>query len=159
MRDSTENHLTVQATVDLPFPAESIWPLLCPVREYDWLEGWQCSVLHSVSGANEFGCVFSTAFASEGGLEVWTTSRYEPEVCLEFVRTNALRTILLRIDLHKATGRTTMNWSQQITALSDSGVTYLQEKPLNFERQMMGVKKSLHHYLSTGTKLIGVNRK
>jgi hypothetical protein len=34
---------------------DGVFPLLCPVREGDWLEGWSdhCRLVHSVSGVAE----------------------------------------------------------------------------------------------------------
>ena len=67
--------ITVSADMHLDFAAEEIWPQLCPVREYDWIEIWDCEVLHTESGYNELGCVFRTDFPTEGGEEIWLTSR------------------------------------------------------------------------------------
>lgn len=40
-------------------PAE-IFPLLCPVREYDWLESWRCEMVHTESVAAEEDCILRT---------------------------------------------------------------------------------------------------
>ena len=26
---------------------DKVFPLLCPVREYDWIKGWECRMIHS----------------------------------------------------------------------------------------------------------------
>ncbi len=41
-------------------PYSKVSPLLCPVREYEWIEPWQCEMLHSDSGFAEKNCVFRT---------------------------------------------------------------------------------------------------
>ena len=41
-------------------PPEKVFPLLCPVREADWVPGWQYRLIYSESGVAEDGCVFST---------------------------------------------------------------------------------------------------
>ncbi|MGI9537489.1 MAG: hypothetical protein ACR2PB_10480, partial [Desulfocapsaceae bacterium] len=50
---------------------EKVFPLLCPVREYEWIPQWQCEMIYSRSGVAELGCVFSTDFKDSFGREVW----------------------------------------------------------------------------------------
>ena len=37
---------------------EKVFPLLCPVREKDWLDGWNYKMIYSKSGLIEKNCVF-----------------------------------------------------------------------------------------------------
>src|ERR1700733_2371012 len=58
-------------------PPEKVFPLLCPVREADWVPGWQYRLIYSESGVAEDGCVFSTP--DEAGAEtVWMVTHYSP---------------------------------------------------------------------------------
>ena len=41
---------------------ESVFPLLCPIREYAWIEPWRCTLIYSESGYAEQDCVFQTDF-------------------------------------------------------------------------------------------------
>ena len=43
-------------------PPERVFPLLCPVREAEWLEGWadELEIIHCGTGYAEDGCVFRT---------------------------------------------------------------------------------------------------
>ena len=50
-----------------------VFPLLCPVREYEWIDVWQCEMIHSASGVAEAGAVFRTAFPQDGPPDVWVT--------------------------------------------------------------------------------------
>ena len=43
---------------------EKVFPLLCPVREADWIPGWQYELVYSESGVAELGCVFTTRHAA-----------------------------------------------------------------------------------------------
>ena len=36
---------------------DSLFALICPTREYDWIPGWSCDLLHSDSGYAEYGTV------------------------------------------------------------------------------------------------------
>ena len=53
-RITREYRQTINAT------PEKMFPLLCPVREADWLDGWRYNMIYSESGLVEEGAVFST---------------------------------------------------------------------------------------------------
>ena len=50
---------------------EQVFPLLCPVLEYDWLEHWDAEIVYTESGVAELDCIFKTFF-HPGATEVWT---------------------------------------------------------------------------------------
>ncbi len=57
-------------------PLEKVFPLLCPVREKEWLDGWNYKMIYSESGTAEDGCVFTTP--SQGEFEsIWTVTNYD----------------------------------------------------------------------------------
>jgi len=56
---------------------DRVFPLLCPVREADWLEGWDPLVVFTSSGVAEPGCVFMTKAAPHPA--IWFVTRHEPE--------------------------------------------------------------------------------
>ena len=58
-------------------PPERVFPLLCPVREADWLDGWDPLAVYTDSGIAEPGCVFITKAAPHPA--VWMVTRHEPE--------------------------------------------------------------------------------
>lgn len=145
--------LTVSGQMNIPFSAQAIWPLLCPVREYDWIEPWKCEMVRSVSGFNELGCVFITDFPTELGEEVWLTSRFDENERVEFVRTNAARIIHLTIELKSKDDGTGLIWTQHVTALGDECTAYFKEKTAMFAGQVAMLERMLIHYLTTGTRL------
>jgi hypothetical protein len=57
--------------------AKNVFPLLCPVKEYDWIPTWKCELIHSNSGFNEKGCVFTTENAYGSNSMVWTTQEFD----------------------------------------------------------------------------------
>ncbi|XXJ18349.1 SRPBCC family protein [Desulfovibrio caledoniensis] len=140
--------LTVSAEMFLDHRAEAIWPLLCPVREYDWIAHWRCEVLRSESGVNELGCVFRTDFPDHGP-EVWLTSRYEPCERLEFVRTGPDRVIHFVIGISPEGGGTRLTWTHHVTALTEAGNDGLAGKPETFAAQTALLERMLGHYLDT----------
>ena len=64
-------------TQKLAASPERVFPLLCPVREADWLEGWDPLVVFTSSGVAEPGCVFMTKAAPHPA--IWFVTRHEPE--------------------------------------------------------------------------------
>jgi hypothetical protein len=65
-------------------PPEEVFPLLCPVREKEWLPGWDCRMIFSRSGVAERGAVFETAHAK--GVTIWIVTEYVPSRRVEFAR-------------------------------------------------------------------------
>src|SRR5215510_13876684 len=58
-------------------PPAKIFPLLCPVRETEWAEGWEPEFVVSSSGVAERDCVFITP--DNAGKAIWYITRNEPE--------------------------------------------------------------------------------
>lgn len=132
---------------------EAVFPLLCPVRELDWIPSWDCELVYTESGLAEEGCVFRTA--SEGGTDTWVISRFEPARRLGFVRVDPLRTIRYDITLEPGgDGTTQLRWEQEITALDEAGdrhVATLRQE--DFTEMIATGERLLEHYLKTGEAL------
>ena len=58
---------TFEHTALVPAPAHRVFPLLCPVREPEWIPGWSCELIHTASRLAEKGCVFRTDSPSGRG--------------------------------------------------------------------------------------------
>jgi len=153
MSEVRKDSVTVTAEMNLKFPAKDIWPLLCPVREYDWIEDWDCEMVKSDSGVNELGCIFHTGSHAQGDFDTWVANRFEPLERLEFVRMNALRVIRYEILLFSNEEGTRMMWIQHITPLSEEGQVFVKRWTEMYKQNMEQLEKMLDHYLSTGTML------
>jgi hypothetical protein len=129
---------------------EKVFPLLCPTREYDWIDTWKCRMIYSDSGYAEQDCIFKTDFPADGPEDTWIVSRYEPPLLIEFVRVNPLRAIRYTIALHEtAAGVTEAEWRQVITGLNAEGNAFvrgLDEKA--FSKRMGELNEMLNHYLA-----------
>lgn len=138
---------------------QAVFPLLCPVREYDWLPAWDCRLVYTESGVAERGCVFQTDHPGDGGVDTWVVSHHEPARKIGFVRVNPLRTIQYDIDLRpNGDASTTLEWRQLITALDEEGdrhVAALKEE--DFAAMIRSLEKMLNHYLETGEPLEGAH--
>ncbi len=147
--------LTRSFTMHLASAPEEVFPLLCPTREYDWIETWKCRMVYSASGYAELDCIFKTDFPSDGPEDTWVVSRYEPPLLVEFVRVNPLRAIRYTICLREtAAGETEADWRQVITGLNEEGDGFVRSlDAAAFSRRMEGLEKLLNHYLANGRML------
>jgi len=136
----------------LDAPPEKVFPLLCPTREYEWIEPWQCDLLYSRSGVAELHCVFTTGATGDPSEEVWVISRYEPSRIIEFVRVNAVRVLCYSIVLDdNGDGTTSARNTQTLTALR--GCVLEEGEDEQFLQEMRIGEILLNHYLSTGRRL------
>jgi hypothetical protein len=69
-------------TQSLAGSPEEVFPLLCPVREADWVPGWEPGLVVSASGVAEPDCVFVTPdpAAGDDAEAVWTVLRHDATV-------------------------------------------------------------------------------
>ena len=138
-------------------PPEKVFPLLCPVREADWLSGWKYCLIYSESGVAEAGCVFSTP--NDAGPEtIWMTTHYDPaafKVAYAWVQPGLIAT-QLRISLAAAPGgKTRARICYVYTGVSSAGNAELDRRytPESFQLRMKGWETAINHYLRTGTLL------
>ena len=133
---------------------EQIFPLLCPVREYDWIEDWRCELVHSVSGFAEEDCIFRTDLQN-GRSMTWVVTRYEPPRAIEFTcfapESHVMR---LFIQLEAAEGSTRLHWTRRFISLSNDCEVWLHENAkASHAEQMRKLQERLVHYLATGVML------
>lgn len=145
---------TFDGTMSFDAPPERVFPLLCPVREYDWIDGWACTIVHAETGVAELGGIFTTR--SDAGEEVWTISRYEPARAIEFVRVAAnVWVVTLTFALEPdGDGRSTARVRHTYTALSAAGAAAVEM--ITPERQQAwatNLEEMANHYLNTGEML------
>jgi hypothetical protein len=130
-----------------------VFPLLCPVREYDWLPGWRCRMHWSESGVAEKDAVFSTREAPLVRA-LWTTITYEPVSFIEYlVVAGGIATMRLSIGLEEAgTGRTAVVWAMRFTTLSWLGARIMGRRfsPEGFDAVMRAREREIGAYLLGG---------
>ncbi|HSB79554.1 MAG TPA: SRPBCC family protein [Candidatus Methylomirabilis sp.] len=135
---------------------EKVFPLLCPVREAEWLDGWQYDMISSESGLIEEGAVFSTPHAGEADT-MWIVTKHDPgKREVEFVRfTHASRICVLRIAVSaKAENTSFVDISYTYTATAPEGNAFIESlTEAIFVEAMRVWEKSLNYFLATGKKL------
>ncbi len=143
------SRLTLEATQNLTAPPEEVFPLLCPVREREWLEGWECEVIHTSSGLAEQGCVFATTAPESGERDIWLISRHLAPREIEFIRFDRRRIIRYTINLEEnGQGGTTALWRQVITATDGGDLEEISQE--QFSSMVAVDEKALNHFLETG---------
>jgi hypothetical protein len=155
-------HEYTQTNPALP---EEVFPLLCPVREGDWLPGWQYRLIYSDSGIAELGCVFTTpnppasAPSSQSNSETtWIVTDYDPaafRIMYVWIKPGLIITEL-RIQLTAAGEGTTRNHIRyRYTGLSEDGNRELAGYDQGwFESKMRNWERTMNHYLRTGEKAV-----
>jgi len=133
-------------------PAQ-VFPLLCPVREYDWLPGWACTMRYSESGVAEKDAVFTTNEALHQEA-VWTTVTYQPDTLIEYLIVNGKNAVVrLSISLEPAEGGSTeLNWRMLFTPISRMGARAIRHRfsPEGFRRMLDARESELNAYLAPG---------
>jgi hypothetical protein len=152
--------ITRTYALDVTGKPEEIFSLLCPVREYEWIDGWTCDLIYSASGLIEEDCIFTTTEFPPIGYTVWVTTDNDVEhQRKEFVRvTPGLMVVHTRVKVEKnGAGRSKLHYDYTVTALSEKGNTHLEKlaeddyKLMDFEAHWLG--RLLDHFTRTGTKL------
>lgn len=88
-------------TQSLIAPPSTVFPLLCPVRECDWVPGWRPGFVISESGFVEQDCVFTTS--SDDGEALWYVIEHDSqELAVEMLKiVPRLMATRLRIELEE----------------------------------------------------------
>lgn len=129
-----------------------VFPLLCPTIEYDWLNGWKCTMYYSESGIAEKNCIFSvsTGFPFYKRL-FYYVSEYNPNERIVFhVFVNKLFIMLIEMDLESLNKtQTKLKLKYTLTGISKRGnkiakVVYNKEIPKGIDE----MNKDLVYWLN-----------
>lgn len=138
----------------LDSPPERAFPLLTPLRENEWIEGWHADVVYSRSGDAEDNAIFATRIATG---ETWVTTRYEPaQGRVEYTIFGGGHAVM-RMDLlvrNNEEGVTELTIVRTYTGLDWFGrrlVSRLEEAKVQEENAR--IRRQMNHFLTTGTML------
>ena len=134
-----------------PTAPEKVFPLLCPVREAEWVPGWEYRLICSKSGLAELGCVFTTP-NEDGSVATWMAIEYEPPRRVGFVWVwPQMVAARLRFELEPAGGKTRLHARYEYTGLSEAGNKEVERYTEEwFAAKMKKFEAALNHYLTTG---------
>jgi len=137
--------------------ARDVFPLLCPVREYEWFPEWSCKMVYSKSGVAEPDAVFHTREMHALPV-VWTLITYEPDSKIEYLMVSR-RDAVVRLSIllqERSEGSTEVTWRMLFTATSLLGKKLL---PAAFsEEKFLGMiqkrEAELNCFLQTGQMIV-----
>lgn len=150
-KHSYSQHLSAQP--------ETVFPLLCPVLEVEWVPGWMPKTVIAQSGVCEQDCIFITPpeMPSEPENSIWVVTKYDPgNWALEMYKVAPEHTISkLEISLTGDSGGSTIaRISYEITAIGAAGEEFLEEFTEDWYEGFMGEwEEQMNHYLDTGDKI------
>jgi hypothetical protein len=130
--------------------------LICPVKEAEWLDGWDYDLIFSTSGLAEAGCVFVSRSAGEKETIWMITKRDDRNHETEFVRiTPESRVACLTVRIKDAGNHTSrMHIAYTFTALTEEGNHFIENfTEENFVKDMKFWEATMNHYLKTGEAL------
>ena len=123
-------------------PAD-VFPLLCPVREREWAEGWDPLAVYSKSGLAESDCIFTTG--QEDPESIWVITEFDPvRHSLEIVKVSPGMTVC-RITINLAedeSGNTDADVTYMYTAISPEGEQFVGEYSQEFFNGFMQFSES-----------------
>jgi hypothetical protein len=154
MKIAMPNRATRTYTQRLVAPPTKVFPLLCPVREADWIEGWNPQVVFTASGFAEPDCVFLTD--ADPGHAIWYITRHEPDKgFLEMIKiTPAVTACKLTIQLRKSATGSEAVITYSHTSLGPAGDAFVASFTEEHYRQFMREWETrINHYLTHGTAL------
>ena len=144
---------TKETVIELNYPAEQVFPLLCPVREHEWLEPWSAEILYSKSGLAEKDCVFTTQ--SEQGPTIWVITQClaNEAIAMVSLQPNSY-TRNLEVQLKPTSSGCQLHWRLVYTAITPEGETFIQQHlDQSHQLQMNYMEQALKHFLQTGSCL------
>ena len=130
---------------------EDVFPLLCPVREAEYLVDWAFEMIFSETGFAERGCVFQTPNEG-GGLSTWIVTEHD-------VGAGRIQFAVVRPDSHASTldvtlsanvdGTTAVTFAYTHTSLTERGRAFIAGFTEEvFRQKMSSFERSLNEHLA-----------
>jgi hypothetical protein len=153
MPDFRARRVNHQYTQTNQAPPDKVFPLLCPVRESDWVPGWKYRLIYSQSGVAELGCIFTTP-NDDGSESTWLCTEYDAasfRIAYAWVTPGQVA-CHIRIQLEPGPGATTRaHIAYAYTGLSPAGNKEVERFNQEwFRTKMRGWENAINHYLRTG---------
>ncbi len=137
-------------------PPEAIFPLLCPVREYDWIDGWSSEMVYSESGGGEDNCIFrerlSSVLFGSPAPTTWIITLDDPDdFRRHFVILNDELVRKAEVSIEDSgNGFSTVTWTTTATTLNEKGNEGFDDLEDKVQFMLRFVATSLKHYCETG---------
>ena len=156
MRISKPNRATHTYRQTLHAPAAKVFPLLCPVRETEWADGWDPELVVCSSGVAERDCVFITP--DKSGKAIWYITRHEPEKWfVEMLKIlPGVTACRLNIQLSENGDECFADVTYRHTSLGAVGDEFVAIFIADYYQKFMQAwENELNYFLKTGCRLVG----
>ena len=133
-----------------------VFPLLCPVRETEWADGWLPDLVISSSGVAERDCTFLTP--DKHGTAIWYITRHEPERWfVEMLKVlPGVTAWRLEIQLSESGDGCFADITYRHTSIGSAGDVFVANFTADHYRGFMQEwEKELNHFLKTGARFEG----
>jgi hypothetical protein len=148
-------HTYMQTNLARP---EQVFPLLCPVREADWVPGWEYRLIYSESGLAEAGCVFVTP-NQDGSETTWMVTEYDSaksRIAFVWILPGLVAAQIAIWLKEDSVGTTTAHIGYTYTGLSAEGNREVERYDQEwFRHKMQSWEAAINHYLKTGKRIDG----
>ena len=131
-----------------------VFPLLCPVREAEWADGWLPELVISSSGVAERDCVFITT--DKPGTAFWYITRHEPgKLFVEMLKIlPGVTACRLEIQLFDDGTGCAADITYSHTSLGPAGDELVAKFTAEYyQKFMLAWERALNHFLTTGRLL------
>jgi hypothetical protein len=148
------NRVSHTYTQRLSASMSKVFPLLCPVREAEWIDGWNPVMVLSKSGVAEQDCVFITDAKFHDA--IWYITRHDAaRGFVEMIKiTPGVTACKLTVRVRPAKPGCEAEVTYSHTSLGPEGDVFLSSFTAEYYVQFMREWESrLNHYLKHGTAL------
>lgn len=135
--------------------ARTVFPLLCPVKEIDWIDGWDeiCRMIYTKSGIAEEGCIFETNNATEGKA-IWICSKYDlDKTRIEYIK-HIIDKLLIKLTMEvkdDSENKSSILMTYNVTGLTDEGNKSIKEHmEVGFPGLIQAIEEGINYYVSNG---------
>ncbi len=153
--------IKVNKKIIIDAPVSKVFPLACPVLEYDWIPGWKCELIYCPNGINEEGVVFKEKLSAPfitgraNTKTEWITLKHDTSNChVVFQWNNEYATAQYEIKMENyANGKTQCMFNLNYT-ITERGQRKLPQKIKGkIEFLVEGLGGMLKNYCETGEML------
>jgi len=136
---------------------KTIFPLLCPVREAEWLDDWDYKTVYSVSGVAELNSVWTTSYWKDNE-QTWIITKHDANTnevqFARFVPGFVVSVLDIKV-LPKDENSSYVDITYTYTGLSDDGNNFLENDFTEefFQKNMKTWEDSMNYFLQTGKML------
>ncbi len=142
-------------TIKINAPKEDLFPLLCPIRESEWMPGFSAQIIYSKSGFAELNCIFQTG-SKELNKTIWIIPIFEKNKFIEFIyHEKSSKIVIIKLSLTAISEvQASLQVEYNYTGLSEEGNNKLDKiTEESFKNQINSWEVCLNYYFENGTRI------